>query len=77
METNHINHQMYAVSNSSRFLHITKTVTQSIIEDGVIDNQVATTLCNKTFTWGSAWEIADNTNDAAKICKACANKAGK
>ena len=78
MNTNHTTHQMYAVSNTSHFLHITNTVTESTIDNGVIGNiNFATTLCNKTFTWGSAWEIADTTNNAAKICKRCAAKAGK
>jgi hypothetical protein len=78
MNTNHISHQMYAVSNTSYYAHITKEVTQATIDTTVIDtDKPVQTLCNKTFTWGSAWEIADNTNHAMKVCKACAAKAGK
>ncbi|CAB4134802.1 hypothetical protein UFOVP278_12 [uncultured Caudovirales phage] len=69
---------MYAVSNTSHYLHITKEVTQATIDNSVIGEiNFAKTLCNKTFTWGSAWEIADNGNTAARVCKACATKAGK
>ena len=78
MNTNHINHQMYAIGNGAIVMHITKEVTQSTIDNSVIGViNFATTLCNKTFTVGSAWEIADNNNTAARVCKACAAKAGK
>lgn len=78
MNTNHINHQMYAVGNGAIVMHITKEVTQSTIDTTVISEiNPAKTLCNKTFTIGSAWEIADNTNTAARVCKACAAKVGK
>lgn len=79
MTSAHINHQMHAVSLAptakSYYLHITKSVTQETIDTTVIDSKnFAQTLCNKTFTWGSAWEMAATQNDAAKVCKACATK---
>ncbi len=78
MNTNHINHQMYAIDFKAYYLHITATVTQKTIETGQIDiNNTATTLCRKTWTSGNAWAIALNDNKSAKVCKACAAKAGK
>jgi hypothetical protein len=69
---------MYAVNLTSYYAHITKEVAQATINTGVIGASIhAVTLCNKTFTGGAAWEIADNTNHAMKVCKACAAKAGK
>ena len=77
-DTTRVQHQMYAVNLTSYYAHITKEVAQATINTGVIGASIhAVTLCNKTFTGGAAWEIADNTNHAMKVCKACAAKAGK
>jgi hypothetical protein len=76
-DTTRIAHRMYAVG-SSYYLHITKEVAQATINTGVVGETIpAVTLCNKTFTHGAAWEIADTGNTTAKVCKACATKAAK
>ena len=77
-DTTRLLHRMYAMNLSSHYAHITKEVAQATINTGVIGASIyAVTLCNKTFTGGAAWEIADHTNHAMKVCKACASKAGK
>lgn len=76
--TTRVAHQMFAVSETSHYVHITKEVAQATIESGVIGSAIpAVTLCSQTFTGGSVWEFADHTNSAAKVCKGCAKKAGK
>jgi len=76
-DTTRVTHQMFVIGNSY-YAHITKEVAQATINTGIVgDNISAITLCNKTYTNGDAWEFTENTNDAIKVCKACAKKAGK
>jgi hypothetical protein len=74
--TTRVAHQMFVVSGTSYFMHITKEVAQATIDTSVVgENISAITLCNKTFTEGSVFESTNN--DSFKVCKACAKKAGK
>jgi hypothetical protein len=74
--TTRVAHQMFVVSGTSYFMHITKEVAQATIDTSVVGKNIsAITLCNKTFTDGSAFESSGN--DSMKVCKACAKKAGK
>jgi alpha/beta superfamily hydrolase len=74
--TTRVAHQMFVVSGTSFGAHITKEVAQATIDTGVVGNTIpAVTLCNKTYTEGSAWESADI--GSFRLCKACAKKAGK
>lgn len=78
MNTNHINHQMFAIDFHCFYAHITATVTTTTIATGQIDSvNTATTLCKKSWAAGNAWEIASNDIGSLKVCKACAKKAGK
>jgi hypothetical protein len=73
--TTRVEHQMWACSQTSHFLHITKEVAQATIDTGVIGETIpAVTLCNKTFTAGDAVDFMHRHSH--KVCKGCAKKAG-
>jgi hypothetical protein len=76
-DTTRVAHRMYAVNNTSHFVHITKEVAQSTINTGIIAGTLpAKTLCSKTFTDGDAWEISQDSG-TARMCKTCSTKAAK
>jgi hypothetical protein len=76
-DTTRVAHSMYAVSETSYILHITKDVAQATVNTGIIAPTLpAKTLCSKTFTAGAAWEISQDSG-TARVCKTCSAKAAK
>ena len=73
--TTRVNHSMYAYGRTSMTVaHITKEVAQATIDEGVITPEIyAKTLCSKTLTFGTAWDMSGGV---IRVCKACQKKAG-